>query len=109
MVLTLKTAIDCGKRYFSKTDEINVYLKKIVKLTNRKYATGYNSLKEMRKLIMMKYKEFSCYDYHQDQKILDESEFSNNFSAKKPNLHKKFAKKDNFETNEVVQPENAVL
>ena len=71
MVLTLKTACDSAKQFFDKNDEINVYLGKIVKLTNRKYATGYNTLKEMQKLIMMQYKTFSGYDYHQDQMLLD--------------------------------------
>lgn len=66
MVLTIKVARDVSKHFFQYNDEFNIYLRKIVKLTNRKYAHVYNSLKEMRKLIMMKFKEFACYDYHQD-------------------------------------------
>ena len=42
MVLSLKTAKSIAKFCFDSEDEMNSYISKIVKLTNRKYTDGYN-------------------------------------------------------------------
>lgn len=65
---------------YKPTHELGRYINKMIKLTNRKYARGYNSLKEMKQIIMYTFKKFCKYDYHRDFSFekIDENYFETN-------------------------------